>query len=127
MVDHLERTFPHQPHLRGWGGHMGFRLWALSDKELEGHLWVCWDPPSLCPLQTRKPPIHLPSAWPLSPGLGQWDPGRQAPPTGLPTPHSVSYLRLAGRTPQRSFCKLPCQHTHLSSHFHSQSIFPNPT
>ena len=109
MVDRLERTFPHQPHLRGVG-YVGSNLWALSDKELEGHMWVCWDP--LPAPHFRQPPIHLPSAWPLSPGLGQWDPGRQAPSTGLPTPHSVSDLRLAGGAPHKSSCKLPCQHTH---------------
>ena len=74
MVDHLERTFPHQPHLRGWGGHMGFRLWALSDKELEGHLWVCWDPPACAHFRPGSPPATC-----LQPGpsLLDWSSGIQ--------------------------------------------------
>lgn len=65
MVDRLERTFPHQPHLRGVG-YVGSNLWALSDKELEGHMWVCWDPPACAPLQaTPHPPAFslAPLSW----------------------------------------------------------------
>ena len=48
----------------GVGGYMGSRLWALSDKELEGHLWVCWDPP---PVPTSDQEAPHPPAFSLAP------------------------------------------------------------